>query len=44
MTTTFNEHKNKYKKLKQALFVLKERHKKAERELEELNHEKSRMQ
>jgi hypothetical protein len=34
MSATFNEHKLKYKKLKQAHFVLKERGKKAERELE----------
>mgnify|MGYP001807071670 CR=1 FL=1 len=41
MTTTYNEHKNKYKKLKQASFVLKERVKRAEKDLEALNEEKS---
>lgn len=36
MSATYNEHKGKYKKLKQASFVIKERVKKAERELEAL--------
>jgi len=39
MTTTYNEHKQKYKKLKQAAFVLTERHKKAEKDLEHLKEE-----
>ena len=41
MTTTYNEHKGKYKKLKQACFVLKERLKRAEKDLENLIEEKS---
>lgn len=36
MTATFEEHKRKNKKLKQALFVIRERTKKAERELDEM--------
>lgn len=39
MTATYNEHKQKYKKLKQAAFVLSERHKKAEKDLELLKDE-----
>jgi uncharacterized protein (DUF342 family) len=39
MTTTYNEHKQKYKKLKQAAFVLVERSKKAEKELDQLQEE-----
>lgn len=34
MSTTYNEHKNKYRKLKQAGFVVRERLKKAEREMQ----------
>jgi hypothetical protein len=34
MSATYTEHKDKYKKLKQACFVLRERIKKAQRELE----------
>ena len=34
MSTTYNEHKNKYRKLKQAGFVVRERIKKAEREMQ----------
>ena len=33
MSTTYNEHKNKYRKLKQAGFVVRERIKKADREM-----------
>ena len=36
MTTTFGEHKSKYKKLKQAYFVLNERCKKGEKDLDEM--------
>lgn len=34
MSATYTEHKGKYKKLKQASFVLRERIKKADKELE----------
>ena len=34
MSTTYNEHKNKYRNLKQAGFVVRERIKKAEREMQ----------
>lgn len=34
MSATYTEHKAKYKKLKQACFVLRERIKKADKELE----------
>ncbi len=34
MSTTYNEHKTKYRKLKQAGFVVRERLKKAEREMQ----------
>jgi hypothetical protein len=34
MSTTYNEHKNKYRKLKQAGFVIRERIKKGEREMQ----------
>jgi hypothetical protein len=36
MSTTYNEHKNKYRKLKQAGFVVRERIKKAEREMQSM--------
>jgi len=35
IAATFNEHREKYKKLKQAAYILEEREKKAERELKE---------
>eukprot|EP00347_Sterkiella_histriomuscorum_P005305 403357110 len=44
MSTTYNEHKQKYKKLKQASFVLKERIKKADKEKISLQEEKSQYQ
>ncbi|CDW87247.1 UNKNOWN [Stylonychia lemnae] len=44
MSTTYNEHKQKYKKLKQASFVLKERIKKAEKEHQTLTEERSKFQ
>ena len=44
MSATYNEHKSKYKKLKQACFVLKERVRKAEKELSVLNEERSKHQ
>lgn len=34
MSTTYNDHKHKYRKLKQAGFVVRERLKKAEREMQ----------
>lgn len=40
MTTTYNEHKAKYKKLKQASFVITERIKKAEKDEAHLLDEK----
>lgn len=43
MSATYTEHKAKYKKLKQASFVLKERLKKAERELQSLLEENNRL-
>jgi hypothetical protein len=36
MSTTYNEHKSKYRKLKQAGFVVRERMKKAEREMQSM--------
>jgi len=41
MSTTYNEHKAKYRKLKQAGFVVRERLKKAEREMLAIHHEKN---
>lgn len=42
MSTTYNEHKGKYRKLKQAGFVVKERLKKAEREMHAMLDERDR--
>lgn len=43
MSATYGDHKEKYKKLKQACFVMKERVKKAERELEGMKMERTRV-
>lgn len=43
MSTTYQEHKLKYKKLKQAGFVFRERLKKAEREMLALSKEQSKL-
>ena len=42
MSATYSEHKAKYKKLKQASFVLRERVKKAEAEFHKLSEEAAR--
>lgn len=44
MSSTYTEHKNKYKKLKQASFVLRERIKKAEKEFVKLTEEATQAQ
>ena len=42
MSTTYTEHKGKYKKLKQASYVIRERIKKAESEFTKLSEEAAR--
>ncbi len=43
MSTTYSEHKGKYKKLKQATYVIRERIKKAENEFSKLSEEAARV-
>ena len=43
MSATYGDHKGKYRKLKQACFVIKERVKKAERELDAMMEERNKI-